>query len=696
MVSRGKDIGKGLSIVLHCALCVMVLMLCLPAAVTAQTINYPDDGPLLRNEKTVVPAWDNPDSLFPDSPSGNTVTVTGGTVPGNAEGGLSNAGDVKNNRIMAIGGTVGGNVYGGSSISGTATGNSATIAGGAVDGYVYGGSSFLGTATDNSATINGGTVTGRVYGGVSATGVAAGNSVTITGGTVTGNVYGGASNGSGAASGNSVTITGGTVNGAVYGGYSTSGTATGNSVTISGSPVFGTGTRIHGGFSGSAGNAFSGNTLNLYNWTGTVAGIQRFETVNFTLPASMRNGGTALAATGVSDLTNPARQTTVNVNILSGGTALAVGDSVRLIDASGGSLAGTPANTTAQGVKGIFLLYDFDLTAQTGANGFVDATVAGVRATPRAKALSEGRVAGHAFLNQGSDLIIGPGLYSILQSTRATAQGALVPFAVGQGGRSRYDTGSHADVSGASIMTGLAWRRPLNDKGSNILAGFFFEAGWGGYDSHNSFSNYASVKGDGDISYHGGGVLARYAAACGGYFDASFRAGQVKTDFNTSDLRDGFTGETADYDSSSAYYGAHAGIGYVWSLTEKASLDLSTRYIWTHQDSDSVKVANDPIRFKAADSHRWRTGARFAYAVNEYVAPYAGAYFDYEFDGKARASAHGYGIDAPDLNGGTGVGELGLSIKPVKNSGLSLDLGAQGYAGVREGVTGSLQLKYEF
>jgi hypothetical protein len=42
------------------------------------------------------------------------------------------------------------------------------------------------------------------------------------------------------------------------------------------------------------------------------------------------------------------------------------------------------------------------------------------------------------------------------------------------------------------------------------------------------------------------------------------------------------------------------------------------------------------------------------------------------------------------------MGEIGLSLKPSKDLPLMFDLGAQGYTGKREGVTGSLQLKFEF
>lgn len=72
--------------------------------------------------------------------------------------------------------------------------------------------------------------------------------------------------------------------------------------------------------------------------------------------------------------------------------------------------------------------------------------------------------------------------------------------------------------------------------------------------------------------------------------------------------------------------------------------------------------------------------------------PYVGAYREYEFDGKI----NGWLIDEPPLQGSTGVGEWGFAVKPVADGGMSIDLGVQGCTGVREGVTGSLGMKYEF
>ena len=95
------------------------------------------------------------------------------------------------------------------------------------------------------------------------------------------------------------------------------------------------------------------------------------------------------------------------------------------------------------------------------------------------------------------------------------------------------------DVDGISILTGLAWSRQT-DIGTLLLAAFF-EGGWGNYDSHNSFSNAASVGGSGDTEYLGGGLLGRLDFAPLGpgnaYAEASLRLGRVKTDFFSDDMR---------------------------------------------------------------------------------------------------------------------------------------------------------------
>jgi hypothetical protein len=53
-------------------------------------------------------------------------------------------------------------------------------------------------------------------------------------------------------------------------------------------------------------------------------------------------------------------------------------------------------------------------------------------------------------------------------------------------------------------------------------------------------------------------------------------------------------------------------------------------------------------------------------------------------------------IDSHSLRGDTWMGELGLQFKLSETRPVTLDVGMQGYAGVRQGLTGSIQFKVEF
>ena len=61
------------------------------------------------------------------------------------------------------------------------------------------------------------------------------------------------------------------------------------------------------------------------------------------------------------------------------------------------------------------------------------------------------------------------------------------------GGSIRYSTGSHVDMNSVSLMTDLSYGVEL--KPGALTLGAFSEYGDGSYDSYNSFSNAASVKG---------------------------------------------------------------------------------------------------------------------------------------------------------------------------------------------------------
>jgi outer membrane autotransporter protein len=254
--------------------------------------------------------------------------------------------------------------------------------------------------------------------------------------------------------------------------------------------------------------------------------------------------------------------------------------------------------------------------------------------------VSKGRLGGTGLLNKGLDFIAGQGMD---QARDVSQKGrGLIPFGGVQAGRSRYNTGSHVDVSSVSLLAGLA--RGTDIAPGLLLLGAFFEYGTGSYDTHCSFADSDSVKGEGDMRYYGGGVLGRLDANWGGYVEGSLRAGSLRNEYRGNDLPDAM-GNSAHYDSSTAYYGLHAGLGYIWNITEQASLDLYGKYFWTRQDSESVTLSTGcPVNFKAVDSHRLRLGSRFAYAVNESFSPYIGAALEHKFDGRAKATSYGHSL----------------------------------------------------
>lgn len=410
----------------------------------------------------------------------------------------------------------------------------------------------------------------------------------------------------------------------------------------------------------------------------------------------------------------------MGVAVAGGKPLLRTGDSVTLLANEHGLKAEGMTQQRLSGQQGVFVTYDFDLkTTDTsllatvtdnrqpgsgregGAPQGGQPGDAGARLAPQAKAPLEGVLAGVALGNIGADLVAGKGMD---QARAATATGGdapawgIAPFAAVTGTRSRYQTGSHVDLSGVAFMTGFAKR--VETSMMDILAGVFFEAGFARMNTRNSFSGEPSVDGDGRSSYYGGGLLARLDLKedllKGLYLEGSFRYGRLSSQWQSDDLHDAVSGRKAEYDLSTPYYGLHAGLGYVWDMTEDLRLDVYGKYFWTHTDGQSTHIVDDPWSFDGVDSQRLRLGARLGYDFSRQVTGYAGAAWEHEFNGKARATTYGLEAPAPSLKGDSGLLEAGLTLTPVAGSGLSLDFGVQGHTGVRQGVSGTALVRYEF
>ncbi len=624
----------------------------------------------------------------------------------NVYGGYSDAvgGVVRGNRVTVAGGP-NATIWGGQAIEGTATGNSVLVKNGNILFGVYGGGALKGDATGNSVTVTGGTMY-QVTGGYSEKGAATGNSVYIQGGSITKAITGGSSVDA-ASTGNSILITGGDIKGDIYGGQAaSSGDATHNTVSLMGKPRFlDSAVSIFGGKVARAqDNAYTGNTLNVYTSGLSAMKVENFQHYNFALFSDADMG---LMVVGAGDVSLGGNTSTISAPYALPGTVLQVGSTVTLMQKTNADgFIDIPALLPGQARQGASLLYEYTLgvddpAAPTG----IIATITGVRAAPESKAPLEGRAAALGIATLGADLAAGAGMESARTAATGLASGStgstgglgIAPFVAFSGSSQRYNTGSHTDVKGFALMAGLAktWEAPAAD----ILAGAFFEGAWGNYTSHNSFNTVGAVKGKGNTRTLGGGILARVdvtnAALRGLYAEASFRVGNLSTDYTSYDLQN-LMGNSAHYAINNAYYGAHVGAGYTWEFSEKARVDVYAKYFWTHQNGKTVSILGDAFSFKASNSHRTRLGARFDYTIQGNITPYIGAAWEYEFDGKARATTYGLNVPAPSLKGSTGIGEIGLSWKPASGSGFSMDIGVQGFVGKRQGIAGNLVVKYTF
>jgi autotransporter-associated beta strand protein len=318
----------------------------------------------------------------------------------------------------------------------------------------------------------------------------------------------------------------------------------------------------------------------------------------------------------------------------------------------------------------------------------------------RMKAYAESQLAGMAFTVQGQDFVINQGISSAMNATsgRGTVVGGFGSIGASS---TTYNTGSHVDVDGQTIMVGLAVGN--SSASGRFSIGAFFENGDGSYETYNSFNGLASVNGEGDTSYTGGGLLVRYDVesgdAAGMYVDASARMGQAETDFRTADIDYNTTlvdGGHVSYENSMNYYSFHTGLGYVMEFGNSTELDLSAKVLWTNQEGADYAVYGDEVSMDDSTSLRTRLGGRVTFLRDAIFSPFLGAYWEHEFDGEVTSRVNGVEIEAPSMRGDTAMGEMGFAFTPSYRIPLTFDLSIRGYTGKHKGVGGALQLKFAF
>ena len=667
--------------------------------------------------------------------TGSRVTISdSASVEGSVYGAqiYAGAGNVTDNEVTVSGGSVKGTVYGGWTDSGDARGN-VISSGGVISKGAEGGHTLSGNASGNRVIVEGGTIEDHLYGGYTETGDATGNEITVNGGTVQGQIAGGYT-ALGSATGNVITVKGGTVNAEITGGYD-DGTATDNTVNLYDSASF-TGSDIYGGRSGgSSSDVFTGNTFNVYGQI-DAASLQNFQNLNFydvaEDRASVDLSRSAVIGDGKGTMTNvfignlrnqegdiaeeyvlihtPTASSSYNGTNLyvNGNTVVTIGPDGSYVPYSGtvandgtmDNATGSAGMTKSQALTKGFLTFEVDYFIKNGqdliARWKKDAPV---KVNPETKKFTSSRQASAALMDEGADFVSGEGIDRALQASQCLPGepcGAKAFMAV-SGGYSTYKAGTTFNMSYGNMLAGVARQCKIGPVG--YLAGVFFETGLSRFHSEYEPDDSRSIDSEGHDYYYGAGALAKVFLnrdlLKGLYAEGSIRYGLMMGDWQSHDIQS--DGQTADWDGRAPYLTAHGGLGYLWNVTDNVTADVYAKYFWGHLWGDDGTICGQKFEFDDIYSSRVRTGARLNFKKDETFSWYLGGAWEHQFDSKSRGTIYGYDVPSGNLKGNTAIAEAGVYFKPAAGSGFSFMFGTTGYFGEkREGVTGHLQVRYDF
>ncbi|MCQ2562298.1 MAG: autotransporter outer membrane beta-barrel domain-containing protein, partial [Alphaproteobacteria bacterium] len=304
------------------------------------------------------------------------------------------------------------------------------------------------------------------------------------------------------------------------------------------------------------------------------------------------------------------------------------------------------------------------------------------------KFVSEGQLASVALLNQGADLISTTGIKNAINAVNVNdGTGAFGAASVGY---SKYNTGSHINLMGTSVMAGVATK--LN--ADTVIAGFA-EGGYGHAHTTNSISNPmwfgiddSEIKGANNTEYYGGGVMIRYNDSCINclYAEASGRAGYVHNEWDGDHM-----GYGANYTTGAMYAGAHLTLGYESDIAGVVGYDIYGKYAYTHQNGD--KIVDNAMDLKNINSHKSVFGGRFSLNTVKRFTPFIGMAWEHEYGSFANADVNmdgdAFGVPAPGMRGNTGIFEAGVTNAKATRSNWNFDGEIQGYTGVRQGFGGT-------
>lgn len=475
------------------------------------------------------------------------------------------------------------------------------------------------------------------------------------------------------------------------------GTASGNTINISGSPDI-SNAYIFGGVLGDFENA-SGNTFNFNSAGLTAKNIYDISTLNFNLPSTISNGGTALTLTeGETDLSNAS----VNA-VVAGGTTLTSGDKVTLISNSNGlNTSGTTFSSKFS--EGVSVTYDSEMTAS---GNDIILTLGSAHIEEQTRALNQGILNSAGVVARGTERIIdwlppeefdevmADGTDSEVANTMAAAiNNSWGIFANMNGGKIKTKTGSGSYVNSKNSGMDLGFARAVeNQRGGTWIFAPLFDYGHSDYDSYLSDGTHGS----GTSKYFSGGMIGRRMLKNGFYIEGSFRGGKAETTFNSSDFIRGGERVDVSYKADAPVFAGHLRIGKLMRLTKNNILHAYGIYAHNHINSmDTTLSTGEHYNFDSVDSGKFQIGYRLTTRVSKISKLYTGLAYQYEFNGSTSGKYKYYTTPEAEVKGSSGMLEFGWQIKAVGNSNWIVDINATGWAGVQKGINITAKVKKDF
>lgn len=255
----------------------------------------------------------------------------------------------------------------------------------------------------------------------------------------------------------------------------------------------------------------------------------------------------------------------------------------------------------------------------------------------------------------------------------------------------RQETGSHIKANTWNAILSVGKQKKFSD--STLDYGFFYEHGQGNYTAYNG-----DLRGDGNITYNGGGLLAKWKKNDGFYVDGSLRIGRLKDKSNNM-LVDMY-GRGYSYETDAPYFGGHIGVGKEFDVGHGNAVDVYAKYTYGQRNAVSFD-AGGHYELDAVRSQVFSIGARYLMKRDKWNF-YGGLAYEHELDGRAtgRVTAPGAAtseaIRSASTAGGSIKAEIGASMKPDEDSPWSLDLNVAGFAGQKQGVQGSVSVSLAF